>query len=135
MAVMMAPMGGAFLLLLNSSTLSLYIGTAIIGACSGAVTSIAVSATPELFGTKNFAVNHNVVVTNIPIGSFLFGYFAAVLYQGGGGGTESCMGTECYYRTFIVWGSVCSLGTLLCTILYIRTRKFCSVSEPDLLTV
>ncbi|ONK77085.1 uncharacterized protein A4U43_C02F2950 [Asparagus officinalis] len=125
MATMMAPIAGAFILLLNSTTLFLYIATAIIGACSGSITSIAVSATPELFGTKNFAVNHNIIVTNIPIGSLVFGYFAAVLYQRKGG-SESCEGTKCYSQTFIIWGSVCSIGTVLCTILYIRTRRFCS---------
>lgn len=45
MATMMVPIAGAFFLLLESSTVSLYAGTAIIGACSGAITSIAVSAT------------------------------------------------------------------------------------------
>ncbi|KAG0465104.1 hypothetical protein HPP92_019268 [Vanilla planifolia] len=121
MATMMAPMAAAFFMLLKSSHLILYISTAIIGACSGAITSIAVSATPELFGTKNFAVNHNVVVANIPIGSFVFGYLAALLYQRGGG-MNTCIGVECYSKTFVIWCCVCSFGTVLCTALYLRRR-------------
>ncbi|XP_052186413.1 protein NUCLEAR FUSION DEFECTIVE 4 [Diospyros lotus] len=128
-AAMMAPMSGAFFLLLNGTNLSLYISTAALGLCSGAITSIAVSTTAQLFGPKNFAVNHNVVVTNIPVGSFLFGDLAALLYRqhsreiGG-----RCMGTACYQTTFIIWGSICFLGTLLALVLHERTKKLFSHS-------
>ncbi|KAG1365648.1 protein NUCLEAR FUSION DEFECTIVE 4 [Cocos nucifera] len=125
MATLMAPMAGAFFLLLNPGRLFLYLSTAIIGACTGAITSLAVSATPELFGTKHFGVNHNIVVTNIPIGSFVFGYLAALLYQSGAEGSYSCTGSGCYEKTFIILGSTCSLAALLCTVLYARTRKSC----------
>ncbi|XP_010922683.1 protein NUCLEAR FUSION DEFECTIVE 4 [Elaeis guineensis] len=125
MATLMAPMAGAFFLLLNPSRHFLYLSTTIIGACTGAITSIAVSATTELFGIKHFGVNHNIVVTNIPIGSFLFGYLAALLYQREAEGSHSCKGIECYEKTFIIWGSTCSLATLLCIVLYAKTRKFC----------
>ncbi|KAJ4980018.1 hypothetical protein NE237_010798 [Protea cynaroides] len=127
-ATLMVPMAGAFFLLILSPTnLSLYISTAIIGVCTGAISSIAVSVTPELFGTKNFSVNHNVVVANIPMGSFLFGYMAAILYQKAGHeGHGKCMGEECYRTTFIIWGCICSLGSILAFILYLRTRKFYS---------
>ncbi|WOL18005.1 protein NUCLEAR FUSION DEFECTIVE 4 [Canna indica] len=123
MATLMAPMAGAFFVLLNPSRLCLYISTAIIGAFTGAITSIAVSATTELFGTKHFSVNHNIVVTNIPLGSFVFGYLAALLYQRGvEEGSHVCRGAACYGKTFIVWGATCSLGCILCTALYMRTR-------------
>ncbi|XP_040991979.1 protein NUCLEAR FUSION DEFECTIVE 4 [Juglans microcarpa x Juglans regia] len=122
----MAPTAGAFFLLVNNSNLSLHMSTAAIGVCCGAITSIAVSTTTELFGTKNFSVNHNVVVANIPIGSFLFGYMAAMLYHKEGNEDGKCMGMECYRITFITWGSFCLLGTFLALILYARTRKFYS---------
>ncbi|KAF3644812.1 Peroxidase 52 [Capsicum annuum] len=80
-AMTLAPMTGAFFLLLNNSHIALYTSTAIIGICTGAITSISVSQTTELFGAKNFGVNHNIVVANIPIGSFLFGDLAAMLYR------------------------------------------------------
>lgn len=125
-AVLVAPMAGSFFLLLNQTTLNLYISTAIIGVCTGAITSVSVSTTQELFGTKNFSVNHNVLVANIPIGSFLFGYLAALLYRKEGNGDGKCMGMECYRSTFVIWGSICCLGTVLALVLYFRTRKFYS---------
>ncbi|CAK7351975.1 unnamed protein product [Dovyalis caffra] len=125
-AALMAPMAGAFFLLLNTTNVSLYISTAVIGVCTGAITSISVSTTRELFGTKNFSVNHNVVVANIPIGSFIFGYSAAVLYRREGNGDGKCMGMECYRTTFVVWGSLCLFGTFLALVLYARLRKFYS---------
>ncbi|KAE8700800.1 Major facilitator superfamily protein [Hibiscus syriacus] len=123
---LMAPTGGAFFLLLvnDRSELWLYISTAIIGVCTGAITSISVSITTELFGTKYFGINHNVVVTNIPIGSFLFGYLAAIVYHTEGNEGGKCFGMECYRKTFVLWGTVCLIGTFLALILYARTRKF-----------
>uniref|UniRef100_A0A6N2KJY3 Uncharacterized protein n=1 Tax=Salix viminalis TaxID=40686 RepID=A0A6N2KJY3_SALVM len=125
-AASMAPMAGAFFLLLNSTNISLYISTAIIGVCTGAITSISVSTTTDLFGTKNFSVNHNIVVANIPIGSFIFGYSAALNYRREDDGDGTCMGLQCYRNTFIFWGSLCLFGTFLALVLYTRLRKFYS---------
>ncbi|KAJ0034479.1 hypothetical protein Pint_26503 [Pistacia integerrima] len=121
-----APMAGAFILLLNTTNLALYVSTAIIGICTGAITSLSVATTTELFGSKNFSVNHNIVVANIPIGSFLYGYVAALIYHKGSNEHGQCIGMDCYRYTFIFWGSLCFSGTFLAFILYIRTRKFYS---------
>lgn len=126
MAALTAPMVGAYFLLLSPTTAALYMSTAVIGVCTGAITSISVATTTELFGTENFGVNHNVVVTNIPIGSFIFGYGAALLYRSRRGGDGKCMGMECYSTTFVVWGCLCLLGTVLALVLHARTRKFYS---------
>lgn len=128
MAVMMAPMCGAFFILLINSNICLHISTAIIGLCTGAISSMAVSATTELFGAKGFGINHNIVIINIPIGSFIFGEMAAVLYRRNGSGDDvgKCMGMKCYQTSFIVWGSLCCLGTLLALILHSRSKRFCA---------
>ncbi|QHO48450.1 hypothetical protein HN51_000515 [Arachis hypogaea] len=132
MVALMSPMSCAFFLLQNSTEISLYISTALIGVCTGAITSIAVSTTTELFGTKNFSVNHNVVVANIPMGSFIFGYSAAILYRKEGYNSNNinhhgkCMGMDCYANTFKIWSCFCLFGTFLALILYVRTRKFYS---------
>ncbi|KAL0389104.1 UNVERIFIED_CONTAM: protein NUCLEAR FUSION defective [Sesamum calycinum] len=125
MGAVMAPMCGAFFLLLNLHDVSLYASTAIIGICTGAITSISVSTTTQLFGAKNFGVNHNILVSNIPIGSFLFGDFAALLYNRGknASGEGDCIGPECYQTTFIIWGSLCVVGTVLAFVLHARTKK------------
>ncbi|GMI92016.1 hypothetical protein like AT2G30300 [Hibiscus trionum] len=126
LVALMAPTGGAFFLLLvnDGGELCLYVSTTIIAVCTGAITSISVSLTTELFGTKNFGVNHNVVVANIPIGSFLFGYLAAIVYRREGNAEGKCFGMECYGKTFVLWGTLCFIGTFLALILYGRTRKF-----------
>ncbi|KAF3776235.1 NUCLEAR FUSION DEFECTIVE 4 protein [Nymphaea thermarum] len=124
MGMLMVPMVVAFFMLAISSTsITLYVSTAVLGVCTGAISSISVSATPELFGTKNFGLNHNIVVANIPLGSFFFGYAASVLYDREGGGTGRCVGMACFQRTFISWGCVSSVGVLLSIWLFIRTRK------------
>ncbi|KAK4792682.1 hypothetical protein SAY86_023117 [Trapa natans] len=125
-AVMMVPMAGSFFLLLSSSDLCLYISTAFIGICTGSITSISVSMTADLFGTKNFSVNHNVVVANIPVGSFIFGYLAAVLYRREGDGSGKCIGMECYRKSFIIWGGLCFIGTNLAMLLHARSRHLYS---------
>ncbi|PSS14179.1 Protein NUCLEAR FUSION DEFECTIVE like [Actinidia chinensis var. chinensis] len=123
-AAMMLPMSLAFFSLLSSTTLSLYISTAIIGFCTGAITSIAVSTTTDLFGAKNFSLNHNIVVANIPIGSFLFGDLAALIYrQQSDAKNGKCMGMGCYQTTFIMWGSLCFFGSFLALVLHSRTSK------------
>ncbi|CAK9164118.1 unnamed protein product [Ilex paraguariensis] len=129
MAVMMKPMAGAFFVLLDKTDVCLYISTAIIGVCTGAITSISVSTTTELFGTENFGVNHNVLVTNIPIGSFLFSDLAALFYKKEDDdhhGNGRCMGMKCYQKIFVIWGSLCLLGILPALILHARTRKLYS---------
>ncbi|XP_019178729.1 PREDICTED: protein NUCLEAR FUSION DEFECTIVE 4-like [Ipomoea nil] len=126
-AVMMAPMCGAFFLLLHGGHGCLYTSTAIIGVCTGAITSVAVSTTTELFGAKNFGVNHNILVTNIPIGSFIFGDFAAYVYKRQGrisGGSDGiCTGMQCFHTTFVVWGCLCFFGTCLAVLFHSRTRR------------
>uniref|UniRef100_A0ACD6A9J6 Uncharacterized protein n=1 Tax=Avena sativa TaxID=4498 RepID=A0ACD6A9J6_AVESA len=126
MALLMAPMAGAFFLLLNPGNPFLYASTAIIGTCTGAIASVAVSATGELFGAKSFGVNHNILVSNIPVGSLCFGYLAAFLYQreAGARGSAACSGASCYRATFTIWGATCVVGTLLCVALYVRSRSF-----------
>jgi hypothetical protein len=126
LVVYMPLIAGAFFFLLLDTKMDLYVSTAIIGACTGAITSVAVTITKELFGTKGFATNYNLVIANIPAGSFAFGYVAALLYRKEGKGDGACMGMECYRTTFILWGSLSVVGTFLAIILFARTRQFYS---------
>ncbi|XAR60799.1 hypothetical protein NMG60_11034314 [Bertholletia excelsa] len=128
-AAMMAPMAGSFFLLVNKTNAVLYVSTAVIGVCTGAITSLAVATTTELFGVKNFRVNHNIVVASIPIGSFVFGDSAALVYRkhiNSSSGDGRCMGMHCYQLTFVIWGFLCLVGTLLAVVLHARTVKFYS---------
>ncbi|KAL0904381.1 hypothetical protein M5K25_026477 [Dendrobium thyrsiflorum] len=117
---------------------ALVAGTALIGLSSGIIFAAAVSVTSELFGPSSFAVNHNIVITNIPLGSLLYGLLAALVYDANGSvgmkrlceafvtllrdGMVVCMGPRCYGKTFLAWGCTSVLGLTCSVALYLRTR-------------
>ncbi|KAI0488439.1 hypothetical protein KFK09_028270 [Dendrobium nobile] len=117
---------------------ALVAGTALIGLSSGFIFAAAVSMTSELFGPSSFAVNHNIVITNIPLGSLLYGLLAALVYDANGSvgmkqlceafatllrdGMVVCMGPRCYGKTFLAWGCTSVLGLTCSVVLYLRTR-------------
>lgn len=113
-------------------------GTAVIGFSSGFIFAAAVSVTSDLFGPSSFGVNHNIVITNIPLGSLLYGLLAALVYDANGSvgmqrlceamatllrdGMVVCMGPRCYGKTFLAWGCTSMLGLSCSVALYLRTR-------------
>ncbi|XP_076959191.1 protein NUCLEAR FUSION DEFECTIVE 4-like [Bidens hawaiensis] len=125
----LVPMPVAFLVLFFSgSKSSLSLATGLIGICSGFVFSAAVSITSELFGSKSAGINHNILITNIPLGSLLYG---GVIYdhhiKGSKevvfvGGSRVCMGRECYNETFGWWGCVSLVGLGSGFLLFVRTK-------------
>lgn len=64
--ILMAPMAASFFLHINTSKFILYVSTATISICTGAVTSFSVATTSDLFGAKNFSINHNIVAWDGP---------------------------------------------------------------------
>ncbi|KAJ6433769.1 hypothetical protein OIU84_017467 [Salix udensis] len=124
--LLMIPMPIAVFLLLHGNG-CVYISTGILGTCSGALTAINSMATSELFGCRNLVAKQTIVQTNIPLGSLVYGYLAAINYQNEGGGDDGiCLGLQCYHTTFIIWGSICLAGTILSFLLHLRTRTFYS---------
>nr|POF13407.1 protein nuclear fusion defective 4 [Quercus suber] len=88
LAVALVPTPIAFFLLASSgSEAVLRAGTGLIGLSSGFLFSAAVSITSELFGPNSAGVNHNILITNIPIGSLLYGLLAALVYDSNAGGS------------------------------------------------
>lgn len=132
LAVAIVPAPVAFFLLAASgSEAALCVGTALIGISSGFVFSAAVSITSELFGPNSAAVNHNILITNIPIGSLLYGLLAAVVYDSNEGSSTKvsllkeatlCLGMQCYRQTFMWWGCISILGLLSSFLLFLQTR-------------
>ncbi|CAI9772290.1 unnamed protein product [Fraxinus pennsylvanica] len=118
-----------FLLAATSTEMALQAGTALIGLSSGFIFAAAVSITSELFGPKSVGVNHNILITNIPVGSLVYGFLAATFYDSN---TESrpglmtdsvvCMGSKCYFSTFVWWGCISILGLASSLMLFLRTR-------------
>ncbi|MQL84042.1 hypothetical protein Taro_016529 [Colocasia esculenta] len=137
LAAGLAPMPVAFFLLAGggSSAGVLLVCTAVVGLSSGFVFAAAVSVTAELFGVDSVGVNHNILVSNIPLGSLLYGLLAAQLYDSGarggvvsapsgGGGRLAvvCMGEQCYAGTFRWWGLITTVGVACSAALFLRTR-------------
>jgi hypothetical protein len=132
LAIALLPTPFALFLLASSGTASaLQAGTALMGLSSGFIFAAAVSITSELFGPNSVGVNHNILITNIPIGSLIYGFLAALVYDSHGfTGTKSmtsesvvCMGRDCYYLTFVWWGCLSLLGLGSSLVLFIRTRR------------
>ncbi|KAM3397432.1 protein NUCLEAR FUSION DEFECTIVE 4 isoform X1 [Capsicum galapagoense] len=136
LAIALVPTPIAFFLVAASGNeVALQAGTALIGLSSGFIFAAAVSITSELFGPNSVGVNHNILITNIPIGSLVYGFLAALIYDNNAaaGKTTSsliqmmtdtvvCMGRKCYFSTFIWWGCLALLGLVSSVLLFLRTR-------------
>ncbi|CAL4897280.1 unnamed protein product [Urochloa decumbens] len=136
LAAALVPMPMAFFLMWKQQDGStLVLGTALVGLSSGFIFAAAVSVTSELFGPNSIGVNHNILITNIPLGSLLYGQISALVYDANGqrmpvtdnrtGIIDTmivCMGTKCYSTTFFVWGCITFLGLASSVVLFIRTK-------------
>ncbi|XP_023000026.1 protein NUCLEAR FUSION DEFECTIVE 4-like isoform X2 [Cucurbita maxima] len=133
LALALVPNPIAFILLAASgSEIALQIGTGLIGLSSGFMFSASVSITSELFGPNSSGVNHNILITNIPLGSFLYGVLAAVSYDSTAGSSNQtaatlgdvvvCIGRKCYLQTFIWWACISIVGLASCFLLFRRTK-------------
>ncbi|CAB4309418.1 unnamed protein product [Prunus armeniaca] len=132
LAIALLPTPIAFMLLASSGgSLALHTGTALIGLSSGFIFAAAVSITSELFGPNRVGVNHNIVITNIPIGSLVYGLLAAIVYDSNASSGLSiltfsdsvvCMGRDCYFLTFVWWACISVLGLASSVLLFLRTR-------------
>nr|AAV84499.1 At5g45275 [Arabidopsis thaliana]AAW30035.1 At5g45275 [Arabidopsis thaliana] len=140
LAVALLPTTIALFLLASSGSLAaLQAGTALIGLSSGFIFAAAVSITSELFGPNSVGVNHNILITNIPIGSLVYGFLAALAYEShsvAGSKTESviCMGRDCYLQTFMWWGCLSVIGLASSVVLFLRTRRAYQRFEQDRIT-
>lgn len=132
LALALVPTPIAFLLLvLSDSKATLIAATGLIGLSSGFVFSAAVSITSELFGPNRAGVNHNILITNIPIGSLLYSLLAALVYEANIGnsnkvvsrdGSMVCIGRDCYHETFVWWWWISMLGLTSSSLLSLRTK-------------
>ncbi|CAK9328534.1 unnamed protein product [Citrullus colocynthis] len=132
LAIALVPTPIAFILLAASgSKIALQAGTGLIGLSSGFIFSASVSITSELFGPNSSGVNHNILITNIPLGSFLYGVLAAVAYDSNAesshqtaalGDAVVCIGQNCYLQTFVWWACISIFGLASSFLLFRRTR-------------
>ncbi|KAI4299871.1 hypothetical protein L6164_033292 [Bauhinia variegata] len=107
---------------------SLYIGSIVVGICYGVRLAITVPTASELFGLKSYGLIYNILILNLPFGSFLFsGLLAGILYdmeatttEGGG---NTCIGAHCYRLVFVIMTGACVLGFFLDILLSVRTKN------------
>lgn len=107
---------------------SLYIGSIVVGFCYGVRLAITVPTASELFGLKYYGLIYNILILNLPLGSFLFsGLLAGLLYDAEAtttpsGGNE-CYGAHCFRLCFLVMAAACLLGCVLDIWMAMRTRE------------
>ncbi|KAK9287455.1 hypothetical protein L1049_015876 [Liquidambar formosana] len=107
---------------------SLYIGSIVVGICYGVRLAVTVPTASELFGLKYYGLIYNLLILNLPLGSFLFsGLLAGFLYDAEAtstaGGGNTCVGAHCYRLVFVVMAIACIVGFGLDVLLSIRTKK------------
>ncbi|KAG6687578.1 hypothetical protein I3842_11G079100 [Carya illinoinensis] len=107
----------------SGNGLALHVGTSLVALSSGLIFAVAVSITWELFGPNSVGVNHNILITNIPIGSLVYGCVATVVYDANTSSESAvCIGRQCFVLTFVWWGCMSVLGLTCSVLLFLRTR-------------
>ncbi|EYU40425.1 hypothetical protein ABFS82_14G120300 [Erythranthe guttata] len=106
---------------------SLYVGSIVVGICYGVRLAVTVPTASELFGLKYYGLIYNILILNLPLGSFLFsGLLAGLLYDSQAtrtaGGGNTCIGAHCYRLVFVVMAIACVIGFGLDVLLSIRTK-------------
>uniref|UniRef100_A0ACD5XTT4 Uncharacterized protein n=1 Tax=Avena sativa TaxID=4498 RepID=A0ACD5XTT4_AVESA len=107
---------------------SLFIGSVVVGVCYGVRLAVTVPTASELFGLKYYGLIYNILILNLPLGSFLFsGLLAGLLYDAQAtkvpGGGNTCVGAHCYRGVFSVMAVACVVGFGLDVLLSIRTKR------------
>ncbi|KAJ4776992.1 Major facilitator superfamily protein [Rhynchospora pubera] len=106
---------------------SLFIGSIVVGICYGVRLAVSVPTASELFGLKYYGLIYNILILNLPLGSFLFsGLLAGLLYDSQAtktpDGGNTCVGAHCYRLVFIIMSFACLVGFGLDLLLSYRTR-------------
>ncbi|KAJ8747664.1 hypothetical protein K2173_012427 [Erythroxylum novogranatense] len=120
-------MAAGYLLMALALPGSLYIGSIVVGICYGVRLAVTVPTASELFGLKHYGLIYNVLILNLPLGSFLFsGLLAGILYDQQAtptpGGGNTCVGAHCFRLVFIIMAIACVVGLGLDVLLAIRTK-------------
>ncbi|TXG64776.1 hypothetical protein EZV62_011770 [Acer yangbiense] len=120
-------MAFGYMLLVLDVPRSLHIGSIILGLCYGVRLAVIAPIT-ELFGVKCYGQINNILMLNIPLGSFLFsGLLAGYLYDARAtliaGGGNTCIGVHCYRPLFTIMAIVCLVGFCLDIVLAFKIKN------------
>jgi hypothetical protein len=113
---------------------SLYLASVLVGFCFGALWPLVYAVISEVFGLKYYSTLYNFGTVASPVGAYLLnvrvsGYFydvEAAKQHGGSlaGVDKTCMGVECFKKSFLIVTGVTVLGIVVSLVLVWRTRKF-----------
>ncbi|TVU44553.1 hypothetical protein EJB05_03998, partial [Eragrostis curvula] len=113
---------------------SLYAASVVIGFCFGAQWPLLFAIISEVFGLKYYSTLYNFGSVASPIGAYVLNVrVAGYLYdveaakQHGGslaGGDKTCIGVECFRKSFLIITAATVAGALVSLVLVWRTRNF-----------
>ncbi|CAN1760967.1 Protein NUCLEAR FUSION DEFECTIVE 4 [Linum perenne] len=117
---------------------SLYVASVVIGFCFGAQWPLVFAIISEIFGLKYYSTLYNLGGFASPVGSYILnvrvaGYLydrEAMKQMAGSGRVReagqdlSCAGARCYRMAFLIITAVTIFGTVVSTVLVVRTRSF-----------
>ncbi|KAL5209938.1 hypothetical protein ABZP36_005561 [Zizania latifolia] len=113
---------------------SLYAASVIIGFCFGAQWPLLFAIISEVFGLKYYSTLYNFGSVASPIGAYVLNVrVAGYLYdveaakQHGGslaGGDKTCLGVQCFRKSFLIITAATVAGALVSLVLVWRTRNF-----------
>ncbi|KAL5217800.1 hypothetical protein ABZP36_018484 [Zizania latifolia] len=113
---------------------SLYAASVIIGFCFGAQWPLLFAIISEVFGLKYYSTLYNFGSVASPIGAYVLnvrvtGYLydlEAAKQHGGSlaGGDKTCLGVQCFMKSFLIITASTVAGALVSLVLVWRTRDF-----------
>ncbi|KAL6597828.1 hypothetical protein ACP70R_046633 [Stipagrostis hirtigluma subsp. patula] len=113
---------------------SLYFTSVIVGFCFGAQWPLVYAIISELFGLKYYSTLYNFGNVASPVGVYLLNVrVAGYLYdveaakQNGGtlaGGDKTCIGVQCFKKSFLIITAATAVGVLVSLVLVWRTKSF-----------
>lgn len=112
------PMILLFWWLSTGSTLSLVIGSPVLGFCHGSFVTLSIPIISEFYGLRHFGTNLTLTSTYFLTGAYVFSSLAGYLYDreamtAGQSSTLTCDGAECFGTTFRVV-AVCLTVAVTC---------------------
>ncbi|CAL4935787.1 unnamed protein product, partial [Urochloa decumbens] len=137
-AVLAASCAGHLLIATGAPGGALYAASVLVGFCFGAQWPLLYAVISELFGLKRYPTLYNLGAIASPVGAYVLNVRVAgrlydaeaarqhggALPAAGGGGDKTCVGVECFRRSFLIITAATATGALVSLVLVWRTRKF-----------
>ncbi|RCV39481.1 hypothetical protein SETIT_8G228000v2 [Setaria italica] len=135
-AVLVASCAGHLLIAAGAPRGTLYVASVLIGFCFGAQWPLLYAVISELFGLKRYPTLYNLGAVASPVGAYVLNVrVAGRLYDAeaarqhggalpGGGGDKTCVGVECFRRSFLIITAATAAGAIVSLVLVWRTREF-----------